>query len=115
MSADNWAICPQCLDRAKAEAATRFQAAVDAYGNVPAEEYERLRAEAQVPVDEESFRTFREDYEFHGATQGAITADYSGHCDVCNLGADFTYKHEFYSVTDLAVPLSVRPDETTSG
>src|SRR5207244_2512735 len=94
VSADNWAICPQCRDRAKAEHDARFQAAVESYGKVPPEEYERLRAEATVPFDAAQFETFREDYEFYGAAEGTITASYSGHCDVCSLGLDFKYERE---------------------
>jgi hypothetical protein len=97
VSASNWAICPRCLSRALSEDEIRFQAAIDAYGKVPAEEYERLRAEAQVPVDEESFRTFREDYEIYGASTGTITVDYGGCCQTCGLGAYFQYEHKFYA------------------
>jgi len=100
MSADNWAICPQCRDRAKAEYDARFQAAVDAYGKETPEEYERLRAEATVPFDSDPFETFREDYEFYGATEGTVTASYSGHCDVCGLGVQFTHEREFYKPTE---------------
>lgn len=96
MSADSWAICPRCLSRATTERETRFQAAVDAYGKVPPDEYERLRAEAQVPINEENFRTFREDYEFYGASGGTVTASYSGHCSVCSLNLDFKHEHPFY-------------------
>lgn len=96
MSADNWAICPRCLDRAKAASAARFQTAVDAYGKVPPDEYERLRSEAQTPIDEDSFQTFREDYEFYGASEGTVVASYSGHCGTCNLGVDFKHEHKFY-------------------
>jgi hypothetical protein len=96
MSADNWAVCPRCLDRAKAESEARFQAAFDAYGKVPAAEYERLRAEAQAPVDEDSFETFREDYEIYGAKSGTITVSYSGHCQTCGLNIDFKHEHPFY-------------------
>ncbi len=96
MSADNWAICPRCLMLASSEQEARFQAAVDAYGKVPAEEYERLRAEAQQPFDEDGFQTFREDYEIYGASEGTITVSYSGHCSKCNLGLDFKHERTFY-------------------
>ena len=96
MSADNWAICPQCLDRAKTEAAARFQTAVDAYGHVSPEEYERLRAEAQAPIDEDLFQTFREDYEFYGVDDGTITASYGGYCETCRLSVNFKHEHKFY-------------------
>jgi hypothetical protein len=96
VSADNWAICPRCVARARAEHEARFQAAVDAYGTVPAEEYERLRAEAQRPFDEGDFQTFREDYEIYGAAEGTVVVSYSGHCSVCALGLDFKYERSLY-------------------
>lgn len=101
MSADNWAICPRCLDRAKAERAAQATAAASGYGKISADEYERLRAAAQTPVDPESFRTFREDHEFSGAAKGTITANYSGHCSVCGLQVSFKYEQWFYEQDDL--------------
>lgn len=96
MSADNWAICPRCLAVAEKEHAERFQAAVDAYGKVPAEEYEQLRAEAQTAIDKEVFQTFREDYEIYGAEDGTIKVSYSGYCQTCHLGLDFKFEKPFY-------------------
>lgn len=96
MSADDWEVCPRCLDRAKAESAARFQAAVAAYGKVSGEEYERLRAEAQIPVEEHTFETFGEHYEFYGVSTGTITASYSAYCGTCGLTVDFKYEHPFY-------------------
>jgi len=100
VSADNWAICPRCLDRAKAEVAAQLAVAERAYGNVPAAEYEELRAQAQTPIDPEKFRTFREDYEFFGASEGTIVAGYSGHCGTCSLTVDFRDEHKFYEQGD---------------
>lgn len=97
MSADNWAICPRCLDRAKAERAAKFEAARIAYGNVEPEEYERLRSEAQVEIDPEQFRTFREDYEFWGAEDGKVGASYKGRCQTCDLSAGFEREKVFYT------------------
>lgn len=96
MSADNWAICPQCRDRAQADRTARLKEAFDAYGKVSPEEFEAMRAAADVPFDAGKFQTFREDYEFYGASDGTITADYSGHCGVCDLGVDFRHEHPFY-------------------
>lgn len=96
MSADNWAICPRCVYNARKEAEERFEAARAAYGNVPAAEYEALRAAAQVPVDPESFDTFREDYEIYGAEDGTITVTYSGSCNTCGLGLHFRIEKPFY-------------------
>ncbi len=98
MSADNWAICPRCVAEAEALTAVLLGKAEAAYGVVPAEEYKQLFAEANVEVDEEDYRTFREDYEFYGAEDGTITASYSGHCQNCNLGVDFNHTHPFFPV-----------------
>jgi hypothetical protein len=102
VSADNWDICPQCRDRAKAAHDARFQAAVESYGKVSPEEYERLRGEATEPFNEDRFQTFREDYEFYGASKGTVYASFSGHCEVCGLGVDFTYEREFYKGAEQA-------------
>lgn len=102
MSADNWDVCPQCLDRAKAERQARVDAAAEAYGTVPPEEYERLRTEALAGIAEPDALTFREDYEFYGASKGTVCASYSGHCEVCGLGVDFTYEREFYKGAEQA-------------
>lgn len=96
MSADNWAVCPRCLDRAEADRAAKVQAAADAYGNAPADEYERLRAESQEPIERDTLETFREDYEFHGAKDGTITAVYKGECQTCDLGVAFKHVVPFY-------------------
>lgn len=102
MSASNWAVCPRCVERAKNESAERFLAAFNAYGNVPAEEYEELRTAAQVKVDDEVFTTFREDYEIYGASTGTITVSYSGHCETCGLGLDFKEEHPFFTASTTA-------------
>lgn len=96
MSADNWAICPQCLDGATAARDERLRAAADAYGQVPPEEYLSLLAEAETPVEAETFRTFREDYDIDGARDGTIVASYKGRCQVCNIHAEFRDAHPFY-------------------
>lgn len=44
-------------------------------------------------VDPEDYRTFRELYEFYGASSGVIKVDFSGHCTVCELALDFTDEH----------------------
>lgn len=97
MSADNWDICPRCLYRARGESAARLQTAADFYGKVSPEEYERLRAEAQVAVDAEDFRTFREDYEFYGASEGVARATYTGACQTCKLSVNFDYAVPFFA------------------
>lgn len=97
MSASNWAICPRCLQRAKEKATEQLAKIASVLG---AEEAEALQDRLQ--VNEEDFRTFREDYEFYGNWEnprspapatGAykITASYSGSCEECGLGVDFEH------------------------
>lgn len=95
VSADNWAICPRCLAAAFAAKAQLEAAAEAAYGAVPIQEFERLRAEAEKPV--EIRPTFREDYEIYGAEEGVVVVVYSGHCKVCSLGLDFKDEHPLES------------------
>ena len=89
MSADNWAICPHCVKHAHDRKARREEAANEAYGKAPIEEYMALRDMAAEIVNEEQFRTFREDYEFYGAETGEVMAVYSGRCEKCGASAAF--------------------------
>jgi hypothetical protein len=98
MSADNWAVCPKCLAAARAKRAAAAELAESAYGVKPVEEFDRLRALANVPIIEEDLRTLREDYDvgIWGSDTDPATADfnvgYSAHCDTC--GFAFHYKHK---------------------
>lgn len=96
MSADNWAICPRCLDRELAAARAKQVEADAAYGTATQDEYEALLLEARKPIDPEKFRTFREDYEFYGASDGVVTADYGGACSVCHLSVELKATQPFY-------------------
>ena len=92
MGASNWAICPRCLARAR-EAEARLLAEVMArYGKVPLAEFDQARA-AIKPVDQEDFRTFREDYEISGVPTGTVTVSYGGRCEACGLELTFTDDH----------------------
>ena len=88
MSADNWAICPRCIKRARQRHDAEVATVVATYGKVPVEDFDAARA-AIADVKPEDFRTFREDYEFYGAESGEVVAAYSGHCEECGLGLDF--------------------------
>lgn len=91
MSASNWAICPRCLKRERERIAELQERASKGYGALPLAEFDVLRAEAAKPLDEEKFRTFREDYEFYGADEG--TATYGGSCSVCKVELAFKHEH----------------------
>ena len=98
VSADNWARCPRCTDRAAAEAQRKIDEVAALYGKASAEEYEAARRNV-VGVEEARRRvapTFREDYSFSGAEDGVICADYGGSCRECGLEIAFTHQVEFY-------------------
>jgi hypothetical protein len=90
MSADNWRDCPKCLAKAKADKVKREEAAEQAYGKVPKEEYLALLAEAGKPVEVED--TMREDYELGIDQNGKFYVIYRADCQDCPFV--FTYRHE---------------------
>lgn len=96
MSASNWAICPQCVKRARENLVKSLR---NLRENLSPEDF-ALVQRTMANVDPEDFRTFREDFEFSGNWElfggvpenGAaptITASYSGHCEECGFGTDF--------------------------
>ncbi len=88
MSASNWAICPRCLARAKAEEARQLAEVMQKYGQIPVQEFDTARA-AINPVDLYKLTTFREDYEIYGADQGIVHVSYDGSCRTCGLCLSF--------------------------
>lgn len=108
MSADNWAKCPRCVQEATKNL-DAAQARVDAsYGQVSVEEFDQMRAglatERSKVDNDNSFRTFREDYEIYGADDGVVTVSYRGGCTVCKLELKFKDDH----------PIMVKPKNSLS-
>jgi hypothetical protein len=99
MSASNWARCPRCVQRAE-EVAAELKAETDrSYGKVSAEAFDIARMaysdlERRLADEWVTFRTFREDYEIFGAEEGTVKVSYSGWCDVCRLGFNFSHERE---------------------
>lgn len=89
MSANNWAICPRCLHRARADRLALAQRVADGYGVLPMAEFDVLRAEMDTRLDPEKYRTFREDYELHLDSAGDLNVSYAGGCSKCGLKYDF--------------------------
>jgi len=77
------------IDGAKA---AQVAAAKAAYGILPIEEFDRLRADADSPVKYED--TVREDYEFYGFQDGKVVAVYKAHCQACGLSVEFRDEHD---------------------
>lgn len=95
MSADNWTHCPRCAAVAEEEFRKREAAIHESYGTVPVNEFDKARrklAEDRANFDAREM-TFREDYEIFGADTGTVKVKYSGQCQECGLGLDFTDSH----------------------
>jgi hypothetical protein len=93
VSANNWAVCPRCIARARKRESDQLAKVMASYGKIPVEQFDHARKSIE-PVEESDYRTFREDYEFYGAETGTIEVSYSGHCGACGLGLDFQQHHE---------------------
>jgi hypothetical protein len=95
MSASAWARCPRCQSELDKKVTTEEARVAAAYGVVPPDEYERLRAELRrMPREVEP--TFREDYEILGAETGVVTVSYGGGCEVCGLSLGFTHERRLW-------------------
>jgi len=89
MSADNWAICPQCkLNDDKAYEKSVLDVG-KAYGTVTPEEFlemvENTKKRQELPT------SFREDYDIGIDEEGFFIVNYRGHCTECEC----SYEHKF--------------------
>lgn len=103
MSASNWAICPKCQHQREQEVDDLKAKVAAAYGSVPVEQFDELRAAALAleaeyanPEDNSKLATFREDYAIWGANDGTVLVRYEGGCSKCGTSTKFRYSHPFY-------------------
>ncbi len=92
MSADNWRRCPKCLKAAEHKRDEVIKELRDAYGIVTAEEYRKLEKAARVDLVAKTGEHFREDYEIGTDESGQFYVSYSGHCEKCDYGHNFSIK-----------------------
>ena len=97
MSADNWASCPRCYDRAAAEHAAKIEDLLNLPRDAP--DWDARRNAIPDAPKRDDFWTFREDYEIHSASTGTVHVDYSGRCQVCSLSLTFSDQRRFYDRT----------------
>jgi uncharacterized protein YbaR (Trm112 family) len=98
MSADNWAVCPQCKKKLEVEQEKRIRAPGENYGKVSKEEYERILQLAQQKLPETE--TLREDYEISVNAAGLFYVSYGCSCDVCGFEHEFKTEKQL----DLKIP-----------
>lgn len=93
MSADNWAICPQCKATNAAILERQEQGLASEYGKIPAQDWlERRKALDAARSLSNTDPTLREDYGFHMSEDGEFTAVYYASCREC--GFKHTFKHK---------------------
>jgi hypothetical protein len=93
MSADSWEVCPRCIRRARTDLEALKASVEQSYGTITREAYEQARS-AIKEIDDEDFRTWREEYEFYGAETGTVTVCYGGTCTTCGLELNIDEKYE---------------------
>lgn len=93
MSADNWGVCPKCLQKKH----KTMEDLKSSYGKVSSEEYHRLLKEVNEAEGDLDDATLREDYEIAMLETGVFSIGYS--CS-CECGFKFNFKH------NEAVPIS---------
>lgn len=93
MSADNWTTCPRCTKRREAEIEKAEIDVAASYGKVALDDWEEMRRRKSDLIARKPDHTLREDYEFHGADEGEVVAEYSASCDTCDLRVSFTHRH----------------------
>lgn len=100
MSADNWAICPKCVENAERKASRALKNAERQYGKVDAGKYMELIEEARTlaKYDVEELRTLREDYEigvvFDAFSDAEFYVSYRGKCSVCGFSHEFKHSNQ---------------------
>jgi hypothetical protein len=97
VSADNWAKCPRCIHAARADLNEKQRQVDAAYGKVSVAEFDQARADLADGWKSfegyDAYRTFREDYEIHGAEDGEVRVGYHGGCKECGLTLTFEHVH----------------------
>ncbi len=95
MSADAWATCPRCHAQRVSEKIAQKQAMDAAYGKVAVEDFDKIRAIAEAPLEEfGNIEEMREDYEFYINEDGIFSADFKAKCKNEGCGFKFTYHHD---------------------
>jgi hypothetical protein len=100
MSADNWAICPQCLNNAKTKQQEMEQKLKDSYGIMDVDEWLKFKGKVEIGFNEEDLRTLREDYVIGIFEDGEFLIHYSGRCSTCGLDKDYKHKEQIVEMNN---------------
>lgn len=96
MSANNWATCPNCLEKALNDKSLASATAREAYGVVSQLEYENMMQRARNMPAGPSSETLREDYEIGLEADGRFYVTYTGQCTRCSFKHHFSYEKSIW-------------------
>lgn len=86
MGADRYSVCPKCTHLENQSIEAEERAVNDAYGKVPIENFEQMRANLAAHKASEMPATFREDWEIGSPeSDGQLDLHYTGSCGECGL------------------------------
>jgi len=88
MSADNWRICPKCLENVSTGRSVAIEKAKASYGTVPLEDFQKAMDKAKA-LPQEPDDTLREDYELGVDEDGVFFVNYSCSCHYCGFSFKF--------------------------
>jgi len=91
MSADSWAICPKCKEKAKQVQADLLSRVETDYGKVPADEYLELVEQSKQPLELE--HTLAEYWEL-GIWKGKFEVSYRASCGTCGFSHKFEHNEK---------------------
>ena len=91
MSADNWRICPKCLQDEREKLAKLQKKAAESYGKLSSDKWVILNQEAMADPEEKLEETLREDYWQGVNADGVYGACYSCYCTVCGWKWDYKF------------------------
>jgi hypothetical protein len=100
VSANNWVVCPRCKRDREAHIRNLQQKVNAAYGSLPIEAFDDLRAAVDGEKAGKLDATLREDWEIYGADDGVVKVDYSSFCNVCGLRVTFEFAYPIPDVTE---------------
>ncbi len=101
MSADNWAVCPNCRRNAESKYIQEEVLLEENYGKIPATEYAKLLTQHQANSVQKILgdNTLREDYRIGIDKNGVFTVGYISCCDKCGLTWKYNHSEQAFRST----------------
>ena len=85
MSANNWRVCPKCLQSRSKERAEVEATMHEVYGKAPLAEFEELKKKLDTLTVTNMPESLREDWELHTNGLGIFFVNYGCYCEECGF------------------------------